>query len=248
MLSLEQIGSVMMFSLRIRRAVRERTPEELGADATRNWGNGRFDEGFDRHERAISSFNSACHFFEGAVGDYVRCTERAGTEGLPADATELRPLNTAECRYWLGCSQSAIGRYPEAVANLESAAAQFEVSHTPLRAGESYLMLGAALRDQALEQDSRSLFLAALDKFDAADRLFFQALKSGNDEAEAAFGQSFLSSAPAYLALGDCDTVINRYPKAMAVFQKYGDRQQQRWCEGHYQTALCMRTVARGIN
>ncbi len=117
-----------------------------------------------------------------------------------------------------------------------------------MRAGESYLMLGAALRDQALEQDSSSLFLAALDKFNAADRLFFQALKPGNGGVEAAFGQSYLSSAPAYLALGDCDTVINRYPKAMAVFRKYGNQQQQRWCEGHYQTALFMKTVARGIN
>ena len=233
-----------MFSLRTRRTVREKTPEELVADATRDWESRRLDEGFDKHKRAISSFNSACHFFEGAVDDYVRCTERAGTEGLPADAIERRLLNTAECRYWLGCSQSAIGRYPEAVTNLESAAAQFETSHIPVRAGESYLMLGAALRDQALEQDSGSLFLAALDNFNAADRLFFQALNSGNDEVEAAFGQSFLSSAPAYLALGDCDTVINRYPKAMAVFQKYGNQQQQRCCESHYRTALCMKTVA----
>ncbi len=63
-----------MFSLRTRGAVREKTPEELGADATRDRGTGRFDEGFDKHNRAISSFNSACHFFEGAVDDYVRCT------------------------------------------------------------------------------------------------------------------------------------------------------------------------------
>jgi tetratricopeptide (TPR) repeat protein len=238
----------MMFSLRTRGAVREKTPEELVAEAMKDGENGRFNEGFDKHKRAISSFNSACHFFEGAVDDYVRCTERAGTEGLPADAIERGLLNTAECRYWLGCSQSAIGRYPEAVANLESAAAQFETSHIPVRAGESYLVLGATLRDQALEQDSRSLFLAALDKFNAADRLFFQALNSGNDEVEAAFGESFLSSAPAYLALGDCDTVINRYPKAMAVFRKHGNQQHQRWCEGHYQTALFMKTVARGVN
>ncbi len=237
-----------MFRLRTRRTVQGKTPAELVADATRDRENGRFDEGFDKHERAISSFKSACHFFEGAVNDYLRCTERAGTQGLPADAIERGLLNTAECRYWLGCSQSAIGRYPEAVANLVSAAAQFETSHMPVRAGESYLMLGAALRDQGLEQDSGSLFRAALDKFNAADRLFFQALKSGNDGVEAEFGQSYLSSAPAYLALGDCDTVINRYPKAMAVVRKYGSQQQRRWCEGHYQTALCMNAIAQRSN
>ena len=237
-----------MFSLRTRRTVREKTPEEPVAHATRDWESRRLDEAFDKHKRAISSFSSACDFFEEAVDDYVRCTERAGTEELPANAVERRLLNIAECLYWLGCSQSAIGRYPEAVANLESAAAQFETSHITVRAGESYLVLGAALRDQALEQDSGSLFLAAIDKFNAADRLFFQALNSGNDEVEAAFGESFLSSAPAYLALGDCDTVINRYPKAMTVFRKYGNQQQQRWCEGHYQTALCMNAIAQRNN
>jgi hypothetical protein len=48
----------MMFSLRTRGAVREKTPEELVAEAMKDGENGRFNEGFDKHKRAISSLTT----------------------------------------------------------------------------------------------------------------------------------------------------------------------------------------------
>lgn len=194
------------------------------------------------------SHEMACSFLEGAIRDYYLSTKEPFHEGVPKGVLiETGLLNVGECRFHLGVSQSKLERYPQALRSLRKAAVKFRSSNVEIRAGDSYLMWGAALRDYGFKTNRDRLLRMALAKFEMATKMYAEAESIRLGCAGVSPGQVFLSSADVYVHFGEYDRVILAYPKAKSVFDKFGNKQQRQWCEGTYRDALQAKAHA-GLN
>lgn len=194
----------------------------------------------------VGEFDLAGGFLEGAAADYLQDSVAVSMgPAATGAAVESALLNIAEAQYWLGCSQSELGRYREAEANLRNAARKFESSHVEKRAGDAYLMWGAALKYRGLHAEDNRLLEKSLERFHSATQRYEDAIQYREVGGELGIGQVFLSSAPVLLALGRVDEIISAHPRARDIFGRHGTAQQREWCENQYRHALeCARSAA----
>lgn len=252
---------------------RSPSPEKLTARAGEALRRGNLDDALGTYRQAITGYRdveeheaaamlglevgqglykthrwaAACDFLDAAIQDFYKSSGEPSRGMFPQGVvTESALLNVAMCEYWLGCCQSKLGLYPQAIANSRRAAVNFAVRHHERQAGDGFLMWGAALRDYGLKADRPRLLPKALEKFETAKQKYEEAVKWGDDEAELGLGQLFLSSATVYFALADYETVISGYARARDIFRKHGDAQQQAWCEELYQGALKAQRASAG--
>jgi tetratricopeptide (TPR) repeat protein len=185
-------------------------------------------------------------FLERAIPDYHAASKRPSKEGAAQHAVlESALLNVADCRWWLGYGLFWSARYPEAIVNLRRATLAFDAWRQHRRAADGYLMWGNALTNYGLATKKERPLRMALKKFALAEESFKEAQTCGEQGAELARGQCFLSSATALLALDMPDAIVEGYPAAKAIFGRYGDEKQRAWCEQTYRTAAAAKANSR---
>lgn len=185
----------------------------------------------------------ACPFLEQAIKDYYKARNSGEKQGPILTVTPRWAYQVAECNYRLGVCNSNLGKYSAGAANLRRAARAFKVMNYHKKAGESFLMMGSALRDYGLATERIRLLNMALAKYELANESFREGVEWEEQGAEVGLGVVYISSATALLAMGRIDEVVEGYPGAMEILQRHGDPVYVRNASLIYEQALRIKAI-----